>query len=251
MRRTIEIISAGGVALGGLLFGLVAPVSSTEAPWDAQTAVLSSFSLEAAPEISIETARTATAIMSVRQSFNSDFAHSQTRFVLADPPGPGELVMETETLAEEAFQRAVLSGDTPQRLTTNVRVAAPITASESDAVVTPYAGLAVTPEGAEARLGARFQVGDGRGHESRWFLFAAAERQALFYDTMALNRPLQAVDLVPYSVIGDIQAGVAYRLSQRSDVALAYVRRDWAYHYGTDDWEETEEFAAVSVFARW
>jgi len=251
MRRIIEIISAGGIALGGLLFGLVTPVSSDEAPWDAQAAILNSFSQDSAPAISVETARTATAIMSVRQSFSSDFAHSQTRFVLADPPGPGELVMETETLAEEAFQRVVLAEESPQRLTTNVRIAAPITASDTDAVVTPYAGLAVTPEGTEARLGARFQVGDGRGPESRWFLFAAAERQALFYDTMAFSRPLQAVDLVPYSVIGDIQAGVAYRLSERSDVALAYVRRDWAYHYGTDDWEETEEFAAVSVFARW
>jgi hypothetical protein len=40
-------------------------------------------------------------------------------------------------------------------------------------------------------------------------------------------------------------------LTSRADVAMAYVRRDWAYQYGTDKWEEEEGFAAVSLVARW
>jgi len=251
MRRTIELFCAGGVAIGGLMAGMVGPVDSLEQNWDPQAAILASFDSGTTPQLSHDTARTATAIMSVRQSYGSDFASSQTRFVLADPPGPGELIIEGETRAEEAFQRAGLAADDAPRLTTTVRLAAPVEASASDAVVTPYAGVALTPEGTEARVGARLRVGDGRGADSRWFLFAAAERQALFYDTADMRRPLRAIDITPYSVIGDVQAGVAYRLNDRSDVALAYVRRDWAYQYGTDKWEEAEDFAAVSFVARW
>lgn len=251
MRRTIELICAGSVAIGGLMAGMVGPVASLEQGWDPQAAILASFDTQPPPQISNETARTATAIMSVRQSYGSDFASSQTRFVLADPPGPGELVIEGETRAEEAFQRSGLAESDTPRLTTTVRLAAPVEATSSDAVVTPYAGVALTPEGTEARVGARLRVGDGRGDESRWFLFAAAERQALFYDAGDIRRPLRAIDITPYNVIGDIQAGVAYRLNDQSDVALAYVRRDWAYQYGPDKWKESEAFAAVSFVSRW
>lgn len=251
MRRTIELLCAGSVAIGGLMAGMAGPVESSERSWDPQAAVLASFNTQPAPEISNATARTATAIFAVRQAYDSDFATRRTRFELADPPGPGELVIEGETRAEDAFQHAGLNGDDAPRVTTMVRLSAPVEAGESDAVVTPYAGVALTPEGTEARVGARFRVGDGRGEGSRWFLFAAAERQALFYDATEMSRPLRALDLTPYSVIGDVQAGVAYRLSNRSDLALAYVRRDWAYQYGTDKWESSEDFAAVSFVARW
>ncbi|WP_394693260.1 hypothetical protein [Hyphobacterium sp.] len=251
MRRTIELICAGSVAIAGLMTGMVGPVESSEQSWDPRAAVLNSFRDHYSPQVSNETARTATAIMQIRQSYDPDMSGTRTRFVLADPPGPGELVIEGETRAEEAFQRAGLSNSEPPRMTTSVRLAAPMEAADSDAVVTPYAGLALTPEGTEARVGAQLRVGDGRGDESRWFLFAAAERQALFYDATDMDRPLRAIDITPYSVIGDVQVGLAYRLTSRADVALAYVRRDWAYQYGTDKWEEEEGFAAVSLAARW
>jgi hypothetical protein len=251
MRRMIELICAGSVAIGGLMTGMVSPVDSSDQNWDPQAAVLASFYDQPGPRISSETARTATAIMNVRQAYDPGLSNTRTRFVLADPPGPGELVIEGDTRAEEAFQRAGLSNSEPPRMTTTVRLAAPVEAADSDAVVTPYAGLALTPEGTEARVGAQLRVGDGRGDESRWFLFAAAERQALFYDATDMNRPLRAIDITPYSVIGDAQVGLAYRLTNRADLALAYVRRDWAYQYGTDKWEEEEGFAAVSLVARW
>ena len=251
MRRMIELACAGGVAIGGLMAGMAGPGESADRGWNPQAAILASFESQSVPQISNATARTATAIFGVRQAYEGDFSNARTRFVLADPPGPGELVLEGETRAEEAYQRAGRAGEESTRLTTTVRLSAPVEAGERDAVVTPYAGVALTPEGTEARVGARFQVGDGRGEGSRWFLFAAAERQALFYDTAEMSRPLRAVDLTPYSVIGDVQAGVAYRLSRRSDLALAYVRRDWAYQYGTDKWESSEDFAAVSFVARW
>lgn len=251
MRRTIELFCAGSVAIGGLMGGMAGPVESSEQGWDPQAAVLASFNEQNTPRVSNATARTATAIFGVRQAYDSDFASTRTRFEIADPPGPGELVFESETREEDAFQRAGITGEEGARTTTMVRLSAPVEAGDGDAVVTPYAGVALTPEGTEARFGARFRVGDGRGDGSRWFLFAAAERQALFYDASEMSRPLRAVDLTPYSVIGDVQAGVAYRLSRRSDLALAYVRRDWAYQYGTDKWENSEDFAAVSFVARW
>lgn len=251
MRRTIELICAGCVAIAGLMTGMVGPVESSEQGWDPRAAVLASLNDQPRPRISNGTARTATAIMSIRQSYDPDFSNARTRFVLADPPGPGEFVIEGETRAEEAFQRAGLVEGEPPRVTTTVRLAAPVEAADSHAVVTPYAGLALTPEGTQARVGAQLRVGDGRGDESRWFLFAAAERQALFYDATDMNRPVRAIDITPYSVIGDVQVGMAYRLTDRADLALAYVRRDWAYQYGTDKWEEEEGFAAVSLVARW
>ena len=52
-------------------------------------------------------------------------------------------------------------------------------------------------------------------------------------------------------MIGDAQGGVAYRLNESTDLALAYVRRSWAYRYGVDEWEEDEDFAAISIVSRW
>ncbi|WP_421784512.1 hypothetical protein [Hyphobacterium sp.] len=251
MKRTIEIICAGSVALGGLTIGMVGPAGSEAPDWDPQSAVLASFRTDPVPQVSAATARTATAVMSVRENYRDDFSSSRTRFVLADPPGPGELVIEGETSVEEAFQRNSFTEDDVIRPTTTVRVAAPVANTAGDTVVTPYAGVALTPEGTEARVGARLRIGDGRGSKSRWYLFAAAERQALFYDTQEFRRPMRAIDITPYTVIGDIQAGVAYRMNDSTDLALAYVHRDWAYRYGVDEWEETEGFAAFSVVSRW
>lgn len=250
MRRTTELICAGSVAIGGVILGLVGPAGSMEPGWDPQAAVLASFQDAPSGQLSEGTARTTTAIMSVRNAYGSDFSARSTRFTIADPPGPAELVIEGGTTAEEAFQRPIQSNREP-RVTTSVRIAAPVHSAESDAVVTPYAGVAVTPEGTEARIGAQVQIGDGQGPKSRWFLFAAAERQALIYDAEEMGRPLQAVDVTPYTSIGDAQAGVAYRLNPHSDIAFAYVRREWAYRYGPDEWNESEEFAAISLVARW
>ncbi len=251
MRRTIELICAGSVAIGGLMAGMAGPVNSLERGWDPQAAILASFDSQPVPQISNATARTASAIFGFRQDSDNDFATSHTRFVLANPPGPGEVLIEGETRAGRAFQQTGMSSEESARTTTMVRLSAPVEANEGNAIVTPYAGVTLTPEGPEARIGARFQVGDGRGERSRWFLFAAAERQALFYDAAEMSRPLRAIDLTPYSVIGDVQAGVVYRLSHRSDLAMAYVQRDWAYQYGTDKWEESENFTAISFVARW
>ncbi len=236
--------------MAGLLIGLVGPVGSMEPGWDPQAAVLASFDTSSTFEVSEGTARTATAIMSVRDAYGSDFSSGATRFTLADLPGPAALVIEGETTQEAAFQRPVSAANEP-RVTTSVRLAAPVVAEDADTIVTPYAGVAVTPEGTEARVGAQVRIGDGEGPNSRWFLFAAAERQALIYDAEDMGRPLQAIDITPYTSIGDAQAGIAYRLNPQSDVAFAYVRRDWAYRYGPDKWDETEEFAAVSFIARW
>lgn len=250
MRRSTEIISAGCVAMFGMVLGMVGPAGSSEPGWDPQAAVLASFQDAPTAEVSDSTARTATAILSVRDAFGSDFNARSTRFTIADPPGPAELVIEGGSAEEAAFQRPVQTAS-ESRITTSVRVAAPVQSEDSDTVVTPYAGLAVTPEGTEARVGAKLRIGDGQGPQSRWILFAAAERQRLIYDTQNMTRPLQAIDITPYTSIGDAQAGIAYRLNAQSDVALAYVRRDWAYRYGPDEWEEAEEFAAVSFVARW
>ncbi|MEE2526608.1 hypothetical protein V0U79_09535 [Hyphobacterium sp. HN65] len=251
MRRTTEILCAGCVAVTGLCAGLAGPAVSDQPEWDPHAAVLASFENDTPPSVSSATARTATAVMSVRQAYSDDFGANRTRFVLADPPGPGEIVLEGETLTEEAFQRASFADLPEARTTTNVRLAAPVANPAGDTVVTPYAGVSLTPEGTEARVGARLRIGDGRGSDSRWYLFAAAERQALFYDANAIGRPLQAIDVTPYTVIGDAQGGVAYRVSDSTDIAFAYVRRSWAYRYGVDEWEEDEDFAAISIVSRW
>lgn len=251
MRRTTEIICAGCVAVTGLFAGFAGPVVSDQPEWDPQAAVLASFERESLPGVSSATARTATAVMSVRRAYDQDFAGRHTRFVLADPPGPGEIVLEGEVLAESAFQRSSFEETDAARTTTSVRLAAPVANPAGDTVVTPYAGVSLTPEGTEARVGARLRIGDGRGPESRWYLFAAAERQALFYDTNQIGRPLRAIDITPYTVIGDAQGGVAYRLNESTDLAFAYVRRSWAYRYGVDEWEEDEDFAAISIVSRW
>ena len=53
-----------------------------------------------------------------------------------------------------------------------------------------------------------------------------------------------------FTVVGDVQAGVAMRMGE-VDLSLAYVRRETKYRAGASGFNENEDFAAVSVTRTW
>ena len=59
-----------------------------------------------------------------------------------------------------------------------------------------------------------------------------------------------AVQLTDRQVVGDAQAGIAWRMGE-VDLSLAYVRREYEHVAGVTKFDETEEFGAVSVNWTW
>lgn len=237
-RRTREIATAGTIAILGIALGMVAPATSMDR-WDASTAVRSGLSTAHAPELSATTRR-ALAGLTTRQ--NSTMSPGM-QFEVADLPGGGALMVE-QTVVED------MEGSSA-----GVRVAAPFTANvppdDLELAFTPHAVIEPTPVGTQARLGADLSLGDGARADSGWFVFAAAERHALFFEAGRVREPVSALDLQPYAVIGSAQAGVAYRIGPDMDLALAWMERDWAYRYGQTKWEADEEYLAASFVMSW
>lgn len=126
-------------------------------------------------------------------------------------------------------------------------------AGELDVAVRPRAGLSMGPDGSAAGAGAEVRFGefvDRNEDASRWYVFAAADRRALLYDPMQGTNFRDAVALTHREVVGDAQAGVAVRMGP-ADLSVAYVRREYRYTAGVEDFDETEDFGAVSVHWRW
>ena len=134
-----------------------------------------------------------------------------------------------------------------------VELSSPGRAGELDIAVRPHAALAVGGDGSAAAAGAEVRFGeflDRSEQVSRWYVFAAADRRALLYDPMQGADLTDAFAYTPREIVGDAQAGVAMRFGQ-ADLSLAYVRRAYRHTAGVRDFDESEDFGAVSVNWRW
>lgn len=237
-RRAREILTAGTIAITGIAFGLVGPASTLDR-WDSASAVRAGMDVSRTPDLSDSTRR-ALSGLTTRQS---GAAMQTTRFEIVDLPGAAALEVEQQFVDDHAGGHVA------------VRVAAPITTTvppdDLELAFTPHAVIEPTPEGTQARFGAGLSLGDGVMSDSGWFVFAAAERHALFFEPGRIREPVSALDLQPYSVIGSAQAGIAYRIRPNMDVGFAWVERDWAYRYGQSKWEADEEYLAASFVMTW
>lgn len=237
-RRTWEILTAGTIAISGIAFGMVGPANTVER-WDSGAAVLAGMDSRRPAALSDSTRRSLAGLTTRR----STAVTTTMTFDVPGLPGGAGLVVE---------QQRVEGVDGPRNA---VRVAAPISTTvppeDLEVAFTPHAVIEPTPEGAQARLGADFTLGDGTMPDHGWFIFAAAERHALFLEPGRIREPVSAIDLQPYAPIGSMQAGVAYRIRPNMDLAFAWVERDWAYRYGQSKWEADEEYLAASFVMTW
>jgi hypothetical protein len=237
-RRTREILTAGTIATSGIAFGLVGPASPIER-WDSAAAVMAGMESQPSPILSDET-RSSLAGLTTRRS---TAVTTTMTFAVPGLPEGANLVVEQQRISD------------PDGGHNAIRVAAPLTTTvppdDLELAFTPHAVIEPTPEGTQARFGADFTLGDGAMPEQGWFVFAAAERHALFLEPGRIREPVNALDLQPYAQIGSAQAGIAYRLAPDMDLALAWVERDWAYRYGQSKWEADEEYIAASFVMTW
>lgn len=123
-----------------------------------------------------------------------------------------------------------------------------------DLAIIPRAGVSIGPEGSAAGAGAQVRIGqylseNAEGRPS-WYAFAGAERRAVLYDPAQGFDFADAMSYQNFTVVGDVQAGVAMRMGE-VDLSLAYVRRETKYRAGASGFNENEDFAAVSVTRTW
>lgn len=237
-RRTREILTAGMIAISGIAFGLVGPASPIER-WDSAAAVMAGMEAQPPAPLSDETRRSLAGLTTRR----STAVTTTMTFAVPGLPEGANLVVEQQRVSD------------PDGGHTAIRVAAPLTTTvppdDLELAFTPHAVIEPTPEGTQARFGADFTLGDGSMPDQGWFIFAAAERHALFFEPGRIREPVSALDLQPYAPIGSAQAGVAYRIQPNMDLAFAWVERDWAYRYGQSKWEADEEYLAASFVMTW
>ncbi len=121
-----------------------------------------------------------------------------------------------------------------------------------DIDVTPRANLTITSEGGGAGYGALVRIGQGLAESKgaprsgQWFLFAGLDSQALTWrpNTNAFVSD-GGVALQEMVLVGDAQAGVAWRLGE-ANIALAFVHREFSVR-GVDF---NEQFGGLTITLR-
>ena len=106
-----------------------------------------------------------------------------------------------------------------------------------------------------ALVGAVVRIGDdlrenGQRKNNTWYLFAGADAEAMTYDpSTARGLGSGQFGLQDRVIVGDAQAGIGYRLGNRTDVSVGYFRREVQSledNDPTNDFSITEDAAAVS-----
>ncbi len=122
------------------------------------------------------------------------------------------------------------------------------TIGDFEVQVRPQASLTVRDDVSGAGAGAMVRFGRNLTEPRHpdetggWYIFAGADAQALTWRLEPGMRFNDAVRLEDRTLVGDAEAGIAFRVGP-ADIALAVVHRDIRYRdYSTD-----EQFAGVSV----
>ena len=114
--------------------------------------------------------------------------------------------------------------------------------------LTPRANVKFDDESSSALVGALVKVGDnlknGEGVDSNtWYFFAGADAQAVTFEPGSARRiysgEFRFQDRI---IVGDAQAGLAYRLGE-ADLSLTYLRRESR----AEDYKYKEDAAALSL----
>jgi hypothetical protein len=112
----------------------------------------------------------------------------------------------------------------------------------------PRAGISFNDESSSALVGALVRIGDDLKDSTEinpntWYFFAGADAQALTYTPNRLNSQLDAGRFGFHNqvIVGDAQAGVAYRIGD-TDLSLTYLRREAR----AENYKFEEDAAALS-----
>lgn len=267
-------VYAGTVAMAGVLGGMVSPGWTMDANWSPTQAILaplmSEYSAPAQPVAQAEAEQLAISAMDGRRNESgaiSAFAGERvSRAVVNDTSAIEVRVYEpgSDRLAGRLYRirsqsdAVVVAPDRNDRSSVAVdyvaRFDAPGSGDELDLAFIPRAGVSFGPDGSAAGAGAQVRIGQyfdesGNGRPS-WYAFAGAERRAVLYDPAEGFDLSDAMSYQNYTVVGDVQAGVAMRMGD-IDLSLAYVRRETKYTAGASGFNEHEDFAAISLTRTW
>ena len=117
-----------------------------------------------------------------------------------------------------------------------------------DLALTPRAGVHYDNESSSALVGALLKIGDNLtrdkgGDSNTWYVFAGADAQALSYTPDGQIGGYEGqFNLQDQIIVGDAQAGVAYRMGA-ADVSLTYLRRQAR----AENYKFEEDAAALSL----
>lgn len=266
---------AGTVAMIGILTGMVGPGWTMDGDWNASDAIM-------APLMSEYRAPASTHISQTAESFATrvlDASHDESdaiaafagdriaRAAVGDTsaievrvynPGNDTLAGRLYRLPSSGESAVVIQPEQEDRSSVAVdyvtRFDSPGQGDALDLAIIPRAGVSFGPDGSAAGAGAQVRIGqylseNAEGRPS-WYAFAGAERRAVLYDPAQGFDFADAMSYQNFTVVGDVQAGVAMRMGE-VDLSLAYVRRETKYRAGASGFNENEDFAAVSVTRSW
>jgi len=263
---------AGTVALSGILAFMVSPGMTMDADWDPSTAILAPLlqnqstpapapaAVESFASSVLDAHASETGSVSAFSGEPVSRTHIQGGGTIEvrvfDPrfdSASGRLYRVT-SVPREAIIQPELEDERSVAVDYVAHFDAPGQGEELDFAIIPRAGVSFGPEGPAAGAGAQVRVGQyadeaDQGRPS-WYAFAGAESRALLYDPGEGFDLTDAMTYERYSVVGDVQAGVAMRMGD-VDLSLAYIRRGTKYRAGAVGFNESEDFAAVSVTRTW
>jgi hypothetical protein len=139
-----------------------------------------------------------------------------------------------------------------RRVGGELTLAAPIVTKRGsiDVSLTPRAEFVDGFGNVSAKAGAEFRVGQnllqGDGPQTGWYLFAAADGEAITWDVAGQGMDfMEGVKVGDRVSVGDIQAGVSTAMAG-GQLSFSYVRREFSY----EDREATEDGAAIAFTLR-
>lgn len=273
--RTSELVCAGMIALGGTFYVLTTPTRA-HTEWASSSQMIQDQFLAEGDvrPLSAPAARVALSALSLESDMvggNTFAAMTTTQVTEIDLGNAGRLqvALIDDDSSDIAFEMFSPYGDERSPIVLDAEIERdPVVAvnyersfdslgdaEHLDISITPRAAVSVSDEGTAAGAGAEVRVGRHLGptlsDEPRWYMFAGADRRALLFNPTEGADFERAMAFTRREVVGDAQAGIAVRFGESADISLAYVRREYQHSAGTEAFDETEQFGAVTVNWRW
>ncbi|WP_019961991.1 hypothetical protein [Woodsholea maritima] len=265
--RCIELGLASIVALSGLVLGF-SEVSDAEShasqslthlirsDWDANSAIRAPLYQEARQRLSPEAARSAQAILAVRQASTQTSAryHYDARHFEAPGPGYLEVRQDISTGQNPLDTRAFASLASVQ-----IDYVLPLINTSldefTDLSFDARSGIGFSADVSEVTTSGQLELITRLDKEKsfpHWSLFVGGERQALFLNEGADFSLTNGLSYEHFATVGRTQAGAAWRFSDSSSLSLSYMYEETAFALSPQqNWEEDEHSVGLVYERRW
>lgn len=265
-KRCIELGLASIVSLSGLVLGL-SEASDAESnasqslthlignDWDTNSAIRAPLYQEPRNTLSPAAARSAQAILAVRQASSQrrTYSYDAQHF---EAPGPGYLeVRQDFSSTENPLETRAFA----QQASIQIDYVLPLFNARlddfTDLSFDARSGIGFGGDISEVTTSGQLELITRLDKEKsfpHWSLFVGGERQALFLNEGADFSLTNGLSYEHFATVGRTQAGAAWRFSESSSVSLSYMYEETAFALSPhQNWEEDEHSVGLVYERRW